>query len=428
MIAITVMLLLVSLIVLGMPIAFALAVTGTIGMYVTVGFEPMLGVLKTTPYRTSASFLLSTVPLFILMAELLARGSIVRNLYRACYVWMGHVRGGLALAAIAANVGFAVLSGSSTAAAAAMSRISIPEMRRYGYDESFALGVVAIGGTLSILIPPSLPLILYGVMTETSIGKLFLAGILPGVLTVAVYMLVILIQVRRRPEIAPATERHDWSERIGALPSTWPVLMLMVLVLGGIYSGAITATEAAAVGATGALLISIAFGGLRGQGLKEAFSSTLRTTSMIFSIIIGAMIFGYFLAITQMPQALVDWVGGLPLPPGAILAIIVLIYLVLGFFIDQIAIIVLTLPLIFPLVQSLGYDPIWFGIIVTKTAELGLVTPPLGMNVFVACGVSGARVEDGFRGITPLLIGDALVLLVLILLPGIVTYLPNQMF
>ncbi|MFD2856152.1 TRAP transporter large permease [Seohaeicola zhoushanensis] len=315
MIAITVMLLLVSLIVLGMPIAFALAVTGTIGMYVTVGFEPMLGVLKTTPYRTSASFLLSTVPLFILMAELLARGSIVRNLYRACYVWMGHVRGGLALAAIAANVGFAVLSGSSTAAAAAMSRISIPEMRRYGYDESFALGVVAIGGTLSILIPPSLPLILYGVMTETSIGKLFLAGILPGVLTVAVYMLVILIQVRRRPEIAPATERHDWSERIGALPSTWPVLMLMVLVLGGIYSGAITATEAAAVGATGALLISIAFGGLRGQGLKEAFSSTLRTTSMIFSIIIGAMIFGYFLAITQMPQALVDWVGGLPLPP-----------------------------------------------------------------------------------------------------------------
>lgn len=420
-----VMVLLVALIAFGMPIAFSLAVSGAVGMYLTAGFDPMLGVLKTTPYRTAASFLLSTVPLFILMAELLARGSIVRNLYRACYLWMGHIRGGLALAAIAANVGFAVLSGSSTAAAAAMSRISMPEMRRYGYSDSFALGVIAIGGTLSILIPPSLPLILYGVMTETSIGKLFLAGILPGILTAGVYIVVILIQVRRRPDIAPATERHSWSERFSALPSTWPALLLVTVVLGGIYSGAMTATEAAAVGASGALIISVAFGGLRGKGLKEAFASTLRTTSMIFAIIIGAMIFGYFLAITQMPEALVEAVGQLPLPNWAILLIIIALYLVLGFFIDQIAIIVLTLPLIFPLIVSLGYDPVWFGIIVTKTAEMGLVTPPLGMNVFVACGATRSRIEDGFRGIVPFLIGDAVVMVVLILVPEIVTVLPN---
>lgn len=427
MIAAIVMTLLIVLIVLGMPIAFSLAVTGTLGMYLMLGFEPMMGVLKTTPYRTAAHFLLSTIPLFILMAELLARGSIVRNLYRACYLWMGHVRGGLALAAIAANVGFAVLSGSSTAAAAAMSRISMPEMRRYGYNDSFALGVIAIGGTLSILIPPSLPLILYGVMTETSIGKLFLAGVLPGILTAAVYVLTIMLQVRRHPEIAPATERFDRSAKLAALPRVWPALVLVTLVLGGIYSGAMTATEAAAIGATGSLVISVAVGGLRWSGLRESFSSTLRTTAMIFSIIIGAMIFGYFLAVTQVPQHLVEWVGSLALPRWGILVVIVLLYLLLGFFIDQIAIIILTLPLIFPLVLSLGYDPIWFGIIVTKTVELGLVTPPLGMNVFVACGTTGTRVEQGFRGIVPFLIGDILVLILLILLPEIVTLLPSQM-
>lgn len=427
MIAALMMCLLVALIALGMPIAFTLAVCGALGLFLEVGVSPMLSVLQTTPYRTAASFLLSTVPLFILMAELLARGSIVKNLYRACFLWMGHIRGGLALAAIAASVGFAVLSGSSTAAAAAMARISMPEMRRYGYSESFALGVVAVGGTLSIMIPPSLPLILYGVLTETSIGRLFLAGILPGALTAASYVITIIIQVRRNPDIAPPTEKHAWSERFASLPGTSPAVILVFLVLGGIYSGAITATEAAAVGATGAFIISVLVGGLRWNGMKEAFSATLTTTSMIFAIVIGAMIFGYFLAITQVPQTLVTWVGSLPLPAWAILIIIILFYLVLGFFIDQIAIIILTLPLIFPMVLSLGFDPIWFGIIMTKTVEMGLVTPPLGLNVFVACGASSTRVEDGFRGVTPFLLGDLVVILLLVLFPSIATFLPSLM-
>lgn len=427
MIAALIMCLLIALIAMGMPIAFTLAVCGALGLYLEVGLSPMLSVLQTTPYRTAASFLLSTVPLFILMAELLARGSIVRNLYRACYLWMGHIRGGLALAAIAASVGFAVLSGSSTAAAAAMSRISMPEMRRYGYSESFALGVIAVGGTLSIMIPPSLPLILYGVLTETSIGRLFLAGILPGALTAGFYVITIIVQVRRNPEIAPPTERYSWPERLSSIPGTSPAIVLVLLVLGGIYSGAITATEAAAVGAAGAFIISILVGGLRWAGIKEAFSATLTTTSMIFAIIIGAMIFGYFLAVTQVPQALVIWVGELPFPSWSILLIIIALYLVLGFFIDQIAIIILTLPLIFPLVLSLGYDPIWFGIILTKTVEMGLVTPPLGLNVFVACGATNTRVEDGFRGVTPFLVGDLVVLTLLILFPSIATFLPSLM-
>ena len=427
MIAALVMCMLIALIALGMPIAFTLAVCGALGLYLEVGLSPMLSVLQTTPYRTAASFLLSTVPLFILMAELLARGSIVRNLYRACTLWMGHIRGGLALAAIAASVGFAVLSGSSTAAAAAMSRISMPEMRRYGYNESFALGVIAVGGTLSIMIPPSLPLILYGVLTETSIGRLFLAGILPGALTAGFYVITIIVQVSRNPEIAPPTEKYSWSERFASIPGTSPAIVLVLLVLGGIYSGAITATEAAAVGAAGAFVISILVGGLRWSGTKEAFSATLTTTSMIFAIIIGAMIFGYFLAVTQVPQALVIWVGDLPLPSWTILLIIIALYLVLGFFIDQIAIIILTLPLIFPLVLSLGYDPIWFGIILTKTVEMGLVTPPLGLNVFVACGASNTRVEDGFRGVMPFLLGDLVVLSLLIVFPAIATFLPSLM-
>lgn len=421
----SILILLLALIVLGMPIAFALAVSGTLGLVTHVGMAPMLGVLQTTPYRTAASFLLSTIPLFILMAELLARGTVVRDLYRLAYLWLGHLRGGLALAAIAANVGFAVLSGSSTAAAAAMSRISMPEMRRYGYDEGFALGVIAIGGTLSILIPPSLPLIIYGVLTETSIGKLFLAGIVPGLITAAGYLVVILVVVRLRPGLAPPTERFASSERWSVVPRVWPAMLLVLLVLGGIYSGAITATEAAAVGATGALLISLFWGGLRVREIGEALGATLRATTMIFAIIIGAMIFGYFLAIVQIPQMLVGFVGGLSLPPWGVMLVLVALYVVLGFFIDQIAVIILTLPLTFPLVMSLGYDPIWFGIVLTKTVEIGLVTPPLGMNVFVACGASGTRVEEGFRGVVPFLIGDILVLALLLLVPPLSTWLPS---
>ncbi|WP_119420693.1 TRAP transporter large permease [Desertibaculum subflavum] len=418
-------LLFLALLAIGMPIAFTLAATGALGVLVTFGWQPLLGVLATTPYRTASSFLLSTIPLFILMAEFLARGTIVRDMFRVAYTFMGHWRGGLALAAVGANVGFAALAGSSTAAAASMSRICVPEMRKYGYDDRLSLGTVAIAGTLAIMIPPSIGLIIYGILTETSIGRLFLGGVFPGLISAAGYAFAIWLWAKREPEVAPAIPRFPWSERIASLKSVWPAVLLIVFVTAAIYSGVVTPTEAAAVGALAALIISVAFGGLRWGGFMEAVRASVRTTAMIFAIIIGAMVFGYFLAGTKVPQHMIEWVGSLPVPSWVIIAVIVGIYLLLGCFMDQLAIIVLTLPLTFPLVTSLGYDAVWWGIIVTKTAEIGLVTPPLGLNVFVAAGSVNAPLETAFAGIGRLLTADAVVLLALLLLPEISTFLPD---
>lgn len=414
-----------ALLAIGMPIAYTLAATGALGVLVTFGWQPLQGVLATTPYRTASSFLLSTIPLFILMAEFLARGTIVRDMFKVAYTFLGHLRGGLALAAVGANVGFAALAGSSTAAAASMARICVPEMRKYGYDDRLSLGTVAIAGTLAIMIPPSIGLIIYGILTETSIGRLFLGGVIPGIISAAGYAFAIWIWARREPAVAPSIPRFSWSERVKSLKAVWPAILLIVFVAGSIYTGVVTPTEAAAVGALAALIVSVAFGGLRWTGFMEAVRASVRTTAMIFAIIIGAMIFGYFLAGTKVPQNMIEWVGGLPVPSWVVIAVIVGIYLVLGCFMDQLAIIVLTLPLTFPLVTSLGYDAIWWGIIVTKTAEIGLVTPPVGLNVFVASGAVGARLETAFSGIGRLLIADGFVLLVLLLRPELSTFLPN---
>lgn len=414
-----------ALLAIGMPIAYTLAATGALGVLVTFGWQPLQGVLATTPYRTASSFLLSTIPLFILMAEFLARGTIVRDMFKVAYTFLGHLRGGLALAAVGANVGFAALAGSSTAAAASMARICVPEMRKYGYDDRLSLGTVAIAGTLAIMIPPSIGLIIYGILTETSIGRLFLGGVIPGIISAAGYAFAIWIWARREPAVAPSIPRFSWSERVKSLKAVWPAILLIVFVAGSIYTGVVTPTEAAAVGALAALIVSVAFGGLRWTGFMEAVRASVRTTAMIFAIIIGAMIFGYFLAGTKVPQNMIEWVGGLPVPSWVVIAVIVGIYLLLGCFMDQLAIIVLTLPLTFPLVTSLGYDPIWWGIIVTKTSEIGLVTPPLGLNVFVASGAVGARLETAFAGIGRLLTADGFVLLLLLLLPDLSTFLPN---
>ncbi|WP_372084812.1 TRAP transporter large permease [Tistrella mobilis] len=422
--AFPILLFLVTL-VLGMPIGFSLIVAGAAGIWINAGWMPLLGILRAEPYRHASSFLLTTIPLFILMAELLARGTVVQAMFRCAYAFVGHLRGGLALAAVGANAGFAALSGSSTAAAAAMARISIPEMRRFGYDDRLSLGTVAIAGTLAIMIPPSLGLIIYGILTESSIGRLFVAGIVPGLLSATGFVISIMIWVRRDPTIAPQVVRTAWPERLRSLTAIGPAMLLVVFVAGSIYSGAATPTEAAAIGALAALVISVAFGGLRGEGMLAAFRASIRSTALIFTIIIGAMIFGKYLAITRLPQDLLETIVALNIPGWAIIAILIVIYLILGCFLDQLAVMLLTLPLTFPLVVGLGYDPIWWGIVLTKTSEIGLVTPPLGLNSFVVSASADAPLEKTFSGVWRLLIGDMIVLLLLLLFPALSLGLPG---
>lgn len=417
---------LLVLIFAGMPIAFATAFAGALGLWMLAGWDTVFGVLKTTPYRNSTEYLLSTVPMFILMAEFLAHGRVVRLLFEFAHRWIGHVRGGLAQAAVLANVGFAALSGSSTAAAAAMARISVPEMRRFGYDDRLSLATVAIAGTLSIMIPPSLALILFGILTETSIGKLFIAGIVPGIMTALAYMTTIAVWTRLRPEIAPLARRASWSERWRSVLPIWSAALLVVFVATAIYSGAVSASEAGAIGALGALVVSATHGGLTRKGFANALAATVRSTTMIFAILIGASIFGVFLAMTQAPQTLAGAVAALDAAPWQILLVLIVIYVILGCFIDQLAIIILTLPLTFPLVMQLGYDAIWFGIIITKTIEIGMVTPPMGLNIFVTTGsVEGARMKDCFVGIAPFLIAEVIVIALLISIPDLALYLPS---
>ncbi|GGB41583.1 C4-dicarboxylate ABC transporter permease [Tistrella bauzanensis] len=423
-VAFPIVLFLVTL-VLGMPIGFSLIVAGATGVWMNAGWMPLLGILRAEPYRHASSFLLTTIPLFILMAELLARGTVVQAMFRCAYAFVGHLRGGLALAAVGANAGFAALSGSSTAAAAAMARISVPEMRRFGYDDRLSLGTVAIAGTLAIMIPPSLGLIIYGILTESSIGRLFVAGIVPGLLSALGFVVSIMIWVRRDPSIAPQVMRTAWPERLRSLTAIGPAMLLVIFVAGSIYSGAATPTEAAAIGALAALVISITLGGLRRAEMLAAFRSSIRSTALIFTIIIGAMIFGKYLAITRLPQDLLAVIVALDVPGWVIIAILVVIYLIMGCFLDQLAVMLLTLPLTFPLVMGLGYDPIWWGIVLTKTSEIGMVTPPLGLNSFVVSASANAPLEKTFAGVWRLLIGDLIVLLLLLLFPAISLVLPG---
>lgn len=412
----------------GMPIALALGVAGAIGLLMVGGSDMFFGVVQTTPYESVASFLLTTVPMFILMAEFMTASGITKNMFYAAHKWLGHLPGGLGIATVFAGAGLAAVSGSSTASAATLAASAVPEMRRYGYQTPFALGTVSIAGTLAIMIPPSIVLILYGILTETGIGDLLIAGIIPGILTALGYMVTILIWAKRRPDVAPKIPvRPTLLERFQALKGIWPMLLLVVLVIGSIYTGMVTPTEAGAVGALFAFLIALSLRMLNAKKVLTALASTVRSTAMIMTIVIGAMIFGYFLTVTQFTQNLIMFVQGLEISKWVILAFVIIVYLILGMFLDQIAILILTLPITFPLITALGFDPIWFGIIVTKTAEIGLVTPPVGMNVFVAAGSAGVKTSEAFRGVAWFVVTDLIILMLLIFLPGLSTWLPGMM-
>lgn len=417
-----------ALIFWGTPIGVAMGLVGFAGFALMSGLDPALAVLGIAPFSSVSSYTLTVIPLFILMGQFAALSGLSRELYETANRWLGHRRGGLAMANVVACGGFAAICGSSLATSATMAVVALPEMRRHGYDAKLATGSIAAGGTLGILIPPSVIFLLYGFLTEQSIGKLFLAGVVPGLLLVLLYLLAIALVTWRNPALGPATARVPFRERVVALRQVWPVLGLFLLVIGGMYVGVFTATEAAAVGAAGAFLLAVARRTVTWWTLGRALVETVQTTAMIFGIVIGAIILGFFLAITQLPMTIASAIGALPLPGVAIMALIILLYLVMGAFMDELAMVLLTVPIFFPVVQTLGFDPIWFGVIIVVVCEAGMIAPPVGINVFVLAGIAkDVPLKDIYRGILPFLCADVVLLIVLMAFPDLALVLPRSM-
>jgi len=415
---------LVALLIIGVPVAYSLFASGTLGLLILRGFTPTVSTMLSAIRGSSANYLLSTVPLFILMAEFISRSGISEDLFAAMRHWFGHLRGGLPIATTFANGIFAAVSGSSTAAAATMSKIAVPEMQRYGYSNELSLGTVTASGTFAIMIPPSAGLIIYGVLTETSIAALFIGGVLPGVLTLFGYVAVILVW-ERNGGVEQLT-RSDLSTRVASLKPVWPVLVIIVAVLGGLYGGVVTPTEAGALGAISALAVGILLGMTQGE-VREAVRATTEVSAMLFIILIGAQAFNFYLANSGMVTALLTAVGELAVPALVILLIIFLFYILLGMMMDLLAMLILTLPVTFPLVVStLGFNPIWFGVVLVKLGEIGLVSPPFGLNAYVTASTIDADVNETFRGAAPFIVADVVLALLMLAFPGIVLWLPNM--
>lgn len=409
----------------GVPIGFSFAISAGIGIWMISGFDSVMAIFHSTPYAVTASFTLTTIPMFILLAELISSSGFSNKLFYAGHRWLGHYPGGLGMATIATSSLFGAVAGSSTVASAVMAKTAIPEMRKYKYDDQFSVGVVAIAGTLALLIPPSLVFIIFGVITDVRIDLLLMSGIVPAILSAIGYAVTIFILVKMRPEIAPRSEKYPLSERFKSLTGIWPVVLLIGLIVMGIYTGIVTPSEAAAVGAFFALVLVVTLVGFKLNLISEAVSRTIKTTAMIFTIIIGAQIFSQYLTITQSTQKFINFVSNLDVSPYVVMLVIILIYLILGFFMDTLAILFLTLPLTFPLAMSLGFDEIWFAIIVAKTVEIGLITPPVGMNVLMVANTAKVPLVKAFKGVAPFLITEFILLAILFLFPILSTYLPN---
>ncbi len=419
--------LLLGLLALGVPVAFALAASGVVGLYALGGASQVLGILDATPLSSVASYELITVPLFLLMAELVIMSGVADDLFRTATVWVGRMPGGLGIATALSGAGFGAISGSSTAAAATLSATSIPAMLRAGYEPQLACGVVAISGTLAMLIPPSIALVLFGLIADVNIGALLIGGVIPGLLVTLTIALTVLYLVWRDPSRAPAGQRYRWREKIASLHVAGPMLLLLLAVTGVIYLGVATPTEAAAIGASGALLLTVWQRKLTFASLRTAILNAAGTTCMILMIIIGAKIFGYFLTLTQTTQHLVATISGAGLDRWVVLAFVIAIYIVLGCLMDQIAILILTVPIVLPLVTALGFDAVWFGVVVIVVAEIGMVTPPVGLNVFVVARYSGRPLEEIFRGIWPHVVAHLILVALLCLFPALVLWLPSTM-
>lgn len=414
------------LMILRLPIGVAMGVVGLAGFTYIVGPEGAFGLLQTVPYSTARDYALSVIPLFILMGNFAFSSGLSRELYTAGYKWLGHLPGGLAIATVAACAGFGAICGSAPATAATMGTVAIPEMRKYKYDDSIATGCVAAGGTLGLLIPPSVGFIIYGILTQQSIGKLFMSGIMVGILLAVLFSIIIIVIAKRNPELAPCGEKASLKQRMRSIKDIWGTVLLFVVVIGGMMIGLFTATEGAAIGAFGALLISI----LRRQLTWKTFSwsvlETGRTTAMIFAIMIGAYLFGYFLTVTGLPNALATFITSLKVSRYLIMAGIFFIYVFLGCIMDSLAMILLTVPIFYPGIMALGFDPIWFGAFIILVINQGLITPPVGMNVFIIKGVArDVPLHTIFKGVLPFWLAIFACAILITVFPEIALFLPN---
>lgn len=420
------------LIALRMNVAGGMLMAGGLGYAAMIGWGPLLNTLKSVPYSKFSSYQLSILPFFLLMGEFATRGGMNTRLYAAAKAWFGHWQGGLAMATIGGCAAFGAVSGSSFATAATMSKVALPEMRRAGYSGALSTGTVAAGGTLGILIPPSIILVIYAIYAELSVGVLFVAALIPGILAVIQYMMVVNIYARLAPDAAPRSNRASWPDRIAATQQVWPLLVIFALVVAGIYRGWFSPTAGGAIGAFLTLILAIFIGGMRWKGFVESVISAGTISAMMFLIMLAAEIFSAGLALTQLPQELSKAVADSGLPPYVVMLLIVLAYLVLGCFMESLAMILLTLPVFIPMVLSLDFglsseaSLVWFGILVLMSVEVGMITPPFGLNLFMINSMSGnVPMKDTYRGVLGFCLMDVLRILIILMLPAIALWLPG---
>ena len=413
---------------LRMPLAFSMGLVGVVGIGLTRGWMPALASTAQVVQETGFAYTLSVIPLFILMGNFVARAGLAHELFHAAYTFIGHRRGGLAHATIAACAGFGAICGSSIATAATMSKVAYPSMKKLGYSDALSTGVIAAGGTLGIMIPPSTIMVIYGIVTETHIGKLFAAGVIPGILTAILLMVAVVIMTSRVPEHAPAGEKFTWTQRMEALRGIWGVLFLVFVVLGGIYGGIFTATEGAGMGAAGAFLFAWARKALTWDSLIGILVESARTTGMLFTLLIAATVFANFVNFTTMPGDLKEWITHLGLSPVMVVGAMMVIYIILGTVMEELTMVLLTIPLFFPIVMQLGFDPVWFGVLIVMVIQIGLISPPVGMNLFVLNTLL-PKVGLGtiFRGCWPFVAMQVVTLAILLFFPSLSLYLPSLM-
>ena len=419
-------LLLVVLLLSSMPVAFVMGVIGVAGFAAVINTPAALSMMSAELVGTFSSKSLTVIPLFVFMGQVAFHSGISRRLFDAAYHWLGPLPGGMAMATVGACTGFGAICGSGPATAATMASVALPEMKRYGYDDELATGSVAAGGSLGMLIPPSVVFICYGVLTEQSVGKLFVAGIGPGLLIALLFCLMIYVRCRLKPSRGPVSPPFAWRRKVLALAGVFETLLLFVLVMGGLFLGYFTPTEAAAVGAAGSLIVALARRGLTWTTLRRSLLETVRTSCMVLAIVAGAVIFGRFLAVTTIPTELAAWLAGLPLPGWGIMALVIFFYLVCGCFVDALALLLLTVQIFYPVVTGLGYDPIWFGVMIVVVTQMGVISPPVGVNVYVVSGIErDVPLHTVFRGAVPFLLALVLAAAILLAFPGITLFLPR---